>query len=173
MVRFAHVWPVHVPPQPLADKHSRPRDACCRPLCCAWERLPAPISWPDLVTQHSVVSTTQLVAPPFPATGGRCGVSAHGLVVEEPTDLILLHHHGVILCALTAWWLRLQNQQDCTEVPKGKVLLFLPLKAVLQSHQTEMQGVLVPGGGGPQYLSCCCRRPMVRTRHKRPTQYCP
>ena len=43
-------------------------DACFTPLCDAWEGLPAPIAWPDLVTRHSVISSAQLIV----CGGHRC-----------------------------------------------------------------------------------------------------
>jgi hypothetical protein len=68
---------------------------------------------------------------------------------------MLLHHHGVIPHTLTALVVAVVKPTGLRRDPSGEGLLFPPLKAVLQSHQTEMPGALVPGCGGPVYLCHC------------------
>ena len=63
---------LHIHRQPFIVAHMVPYCGfeAVRAQKSAWERLPAPIPWPDVVTQHSVVSAAQPVVPPRPQQGG-------------------------------------------------------------------------------------------------------
>ena len=140
------MWPAHVPPQSLADEYYRPPGACCRPLCGAWERLPAPIPWSDLVTQRSAVSGAQLVVPPFPTTAGRWGGAAQGLVAAGPTGPHTVaspwsHPHSLVVAVAKPTRLHKGPLWEGLLFPPLQKLSFNLIKPRCKAH--ECQGVMV------------------------------